>query len=176
MFLACFNQIDGLKVEIESIKKGSIKAKLKGYFESDEAKKDGEKILGGVRKLAESKLEKEYTEMQKVQAEKKKTEVETEKLKRESELRSKELEAFEMLEKKQELENKLLELKVRREELQLFQEQVKTLEDLLAKEIISAEHFKMLINGLPFLIFNNNTIEVGASFKELIQKKLIEIL
>ncbi|MFA0960510.1 hypothetical protein AB9P05_01760 [Roseivirga sp. BDSF3-8] len=173
------NQIEGCKVTIEDIRKGSIKATLKLLLENEQAREEAKRLLDNTKKLAEGKMTKEYEEAKKAEAEKEKIKVETEIKKKELEdsiseetdlKRKLELELlYQQIEEKR-LANEKSKIENKRSELQLFQEKKKALQELLAEEFISHDQFNMMLNGLDFINKTGNVFEVGkATWKQIDQ-------
>ncbi len=164
-FVEILSQLEGVQIEVNEIKKGSIIAWLKSYFKSSKSKQDAAEVLESARKFASGKLEKEYEEKEKLKAEKEKIDIEKKLLQHELESNSdidslylnalKIRHAEEDLKRKQ-LENAKLSLEVLKDSREAFAE-------LLADGFISQGDFKILINQLPFLEKKEGKLIIGET-------------
>lgn len=166
LFVESLNKINGVNVEIEEIRKGSIFSKLKIYFSSPEAKKEAQELLESTKKAAKGKLEKDFQHNEKTKAEAEKFESEKNKIDNEIKQqnseeakRKRELEIQAM-----EIENERMRLENEKLKLQVFLEKKKALSELLAEELISHEEFKLKLNQMMYISKKDDQIEVSESF------------
>lgn len=165
VLLEALKSIDGLEFEIEELSKGSIFAKIKVWFKSDEAKKEAEELLESTKKLAKGKLEKDYYENEKNKSESEKIEIEKKKLQNEIEITNSEDEKKRRLLEVEalEIENENKKLQNERLKLQLFLEKRQALSELLSDGIINSDEYKLAINdALQIHKKNDDTIEIGV--------------
>lgn len=169
LVLSSLKQINGVHVDIEDIRKGSLIARVRVWFKSDEARAEAKELLESTRKFAKGKLEKDYSESEKSRKEGQKIDAEREHIEAmlgemNSALhqRKKELEVRAM-----ELELERMQLENEKAALELFMAKKKALSELVAENIITNEQFKMAIQGQPYLekgrdgsILIGETIEV----------------
>lgn len=141
------------EVRLREIKTGSIKAKIKAYFEDGHAEENAKEGLDELKKYAKGKLSKEFEESEKIKVEKSL-------LKSEAQLKELEVKNYdqENLLKKRKLEIESLELENERKRLENeniklknFRDKVEVLKDLLANSIISQEEFEVWIEGELYL-------------------------
>ncbi|MDN3494282.1 hypothetical protein [Winogradskyella bathintestinalis] len=164
LLLEAFKSIDGLEFEIEELSKGSIFAKIKVWFKSEEAKKEAEDLLESTKKFAKGKLENEYYENEKNKSEAEKVQIEKEKLQNEVDLansdeekkrRSLELEALEIENENKKLQNERLKV-------QVFLEKRQALAELLSDGIINNQEYELMINQvLQIHKKDDDSIEIG---------------
>ena len=164
LLLEAFKSIDGLEFEIEELSKGSIFAKIKVWFKSEEAKKEAEELLESTKKFAKGKLENDYYENEKNKSEAEKVQVEKEKLQSEMDLansdeekkrRLLELEALEIENENKKLQNERLKV-------QVFLEKRQALAELLSDGIINNQEYKLMINQvLQIHKKEDDSIEIG---------------
>lgn len=182
IFLESINQIGGVKIILEHIAKGSIKAKAKAFFENEEVKKNAQEILQEVPGAIKAKLQKEGSEVSKNLSEKNKNEVETEKLAAEAEKIKKEGDALDVkqIKERSNLETELLRIKVENEKIELenkrlnlFKNKYQTLKELLADEIITAEIFKIKVNELVYIDYSNDSLVEENKLEDIIDKTKI---
>ena len=159
------NTIDGVKVTLEDIKVGSIKARLKAVFDDVSSKEEVKEILESARLFAKGKLEKEYYESEKLSSEATKNNIESEILKESlNDLKSNESKEIKKLQTESlryDVERKKLENEEKK--LELFKKRKNILKELLAEGIIDQKQFEMLINGIPFLKIENGNLTVGEN-------------
>ncbi|OHT46412.1 MULTISPECIES: hypothetical protein [Flavobacterium] len=170
-FIEILNKIEGVRVEIEEIKKGSLVVTLRAYFNSKKAKDDACELLEGAKKFASGKLEKEYEEKEKIKEEKLKINVEKKILQQELDqsvnLDSLYLKALNIKQSEEDLKRKQLEniklgLEVLKDSRDLFTE-------LIGEGFVSQSDFDMFINQIPFLQKIDGKLTVGEN--ALIDKK-----
>jgi hypothetical protein len=168
-FIEILNSIPGVKIKIESLTIGSLKAKLKATFKNMASKEEVKELLESTKKFAKGKLEKEFDESQKVKKETEKIDAEKELLLQEIEqkasldtayLRALEIQSAEEDLKRKRLENSILQL-------ELMKKGFQALSELLAKGIISQKHFEMSIKGLPFISFKGGILLEGGSLDSI---------
>lgn len=166
-FAEILNNIEGVKIEIEEIKKGSIITKIKAFFTTEKSKKNAAEVLESARKFAEGRLEKDYEEKEKMKSEKEKIELEKKILQQEidnnSNLDSLYLSALHIKQaeedlKRKKLENIKLSLEVLKDSRELFTE-------LLAEGFVSQDDFKILINEIPFLEKVDGKLTIGEAIE-----------
>lgn len=164
-FVEILNKIDGVKVIIEEIKIGSIKAKLKVLFEEASSKEEVKELLESSRKFAKAKLEKDYEEQEKIKAEKNKIDVEKEilreQLRQDTSIESDYRRALEIQSMEEDLQSKRLENISKR--MQLLKESRDLYKELLADGYISQKDFEMLIKEISFMKINDGRLEIGES-------------
>ena len=167
--MKCISQVNGAFVDLSQIRRGSLIARINAFFDSEEGKKEGERLLEGTRNFVHAKLNKEHKEIEKDDVEKEKLSAETDKINKEAEALDPTNERL-----KGEIEVELLQIKaeservaLERAQLKLLRERVKTFKELLAEEIISTTEFRMLISGILFLEKKGETVKVGPSFDEM---------
>ncbi|MEH6679809.1 MAG: hypothetical protein V7724_04635 [Sediminicola sp.] len=164
LLLEAFKSIDGLEFEIEELSKGSIFAKIKVWFKSEDAKKEADELLESTKKFAKGKLENDYYENVKNKNEAEKVQVEKEKLQNEIDFansedekkrRLLEIEALEI-----EIENKKLQNE--RLKVQVFLEKRQALAELLSDGIINNQEYILMINRvLQIHKKEDDSIEIG---------------
>lgn len=166
-FAEILNNIEGIKIEIEKIEKGSIITKIKAYFTTEKSKKNAVEVLESARKFAEGRLEKDYEEKEKMKSEKEKIELEKkilqQEIEKETNLDSLYLSALHIKQaeedlKRKKLENIKLSMEVLKESRELFSE-------VLAEGFISQDDFKILINEIPFLEKVNGKLTIGEAIE-----------
>lgn len=164
LLLEAFKSIDGLEFEIEELSKGSIFAKIKVWFKSEEAKKEAEELLESTKKFAKGKLENDYYENEKNKSEAEKVQIEKEKLQNEMELansaqekkrRLLEIEALEIENENKKLQNERLKV-------QVFLEKRQALAELLSDGIINNQEYELMVNQvLQIHKKDDDSIEIG---------------
>lgn len=164
-FIEILNKIDGVKVILEDIKVGSIKAKLKVLFEQAKSKDEVKELLESSRKFAKAKLEKDYEESEKIKTEKEKIQVEKEilkeQLKQNTSIESDYKRALEIQSLEQDLETKKLQnLKTK---MELLKDSRELFSELLAEGYVSQAEFEMFIKGIPFLSYKDGFLTIGES-------------
>lgn len=166
-FAEILNNIEGVKIEIEKIEKGSIITRIKAFFTTEKSKKNAADVLESARKFAEGRLEKDYEEKEKMKSEKEKIELEKQILQQEidenTNLDSLYLTAIHIKQaeedlKRKKLENIKLSLEVLKDSRELFTE-------LLAEGFVSQDDFKILINEIPFLEKIDGKLTIGESIE-----------
>jgi hypothetical protein len=171
-FIEILNSFPGVKVKIENIIIGSLKAKLKTTFENVTSKEEVKELLEGTKKFVKGKLEKEFEESQKIKKESEKIDVEKELLLQEIEqnasLDSAYLKAIEIQSAEEELKKKKLENAIL--QLDLMNKGFQALSELLAKGIITQKHFEMSIKGLPFISVKGGILFEGGSLDSIDKK------
>ncbi len=172
IFIEALNSIEGTKVTIEDIMKGSIISRLKLYFQSPDAKKQTIELLEGTKKFAIGKLEKEYSESEKFKKETEKIEAEKQQiinsLTHENsddniKKRALEIEALKLENDRKKLENQILELDI-------FRKKTLVLKELLIDQLLTQEEFQILINKQLFIAKVGDNITQGSSVSEIENK------
>lgn len=164
LLLEAFKSIDGLEFEIEELSKGSIFAKIKVWFKSEEAKKEAEELLESTKKFAKGKLENEYYENEKNKSEAEKVQIEKEKLQNEVDIaKSDEEKKRRLLELEAlEIENENKKLLNERLKVQVFLEKRQALAELLSDGIINNQEYQLMINQvLQIHKKDDDSIEIG---------------
>ncbi|OMQ12248.1 hypothetical protein [[Flexibacter] sp. ATCC 35103] len=164
-FIEILNKIEGVKIELQDIKKGSLVVTLKAYFNSKKAKDDACELLEGAKKFASGKLEKEYEEKEKIKEEKNKINIEKKILQNELDqsvnldsvyLRALSIKQAEEDVKRKQLENLKLSLEVLKDSRDLFTE-------LIGQGFVAQSDFEMLINQIPFLQKIDGKLTIGEN-------------
>lgn len=164
LLLEALKSIDGLEFEIEELSKGSIFAKIKVWFKSEEAKEEAEELLESTKKFAKGKLENDYYENEKNKSEAEKVQVEKEKLQSEMDLANSDEEKKRRLLEIEalEIENENKKLQNERLKVQVFLEKRQALAELLSDGIINNQEYKLMINQvLEIHKKEDDSIEIG---------------
>ena len=152
-------KIDGVKVLIEDLKKGSIIANFKLIIKDAFAKEEVKDILNKTKDAVESQyLDRPIEEVKKTQAEREKIEKETKNLPNEDE--SKELLKLEIERKK--LENEALKIKIGKDKLDLLV----NISELVAKGLVKNDsNLQFSINDVLFFEVRNNEFSGGEDIE-----------
>lgn len=164
-FIELFNSLEGVRMDIEDIKKGSLKVKIKALFENAKSNEDVIEILDSAKKFAFGKLEKDFEEKEKLKAEKEKLDIEKKllnhELKENSSLDSAYLKALTIKQAEEDLKRKQLEnLKLK---IDLLKESRNSFSELIAEGFLCQGDFEVLINELPFLAMRNGKLVMGET-------------
>ncbi len=164
-FIEILNSINGVKVKIEDISIGSLRAKLKVLYENARSKEEVKELLESSVKFAKGKLEKDFEESEKLKKEAEKIDIEKKLLIQELESntsienaykKSLEIQSAEEDLRKKKLENALLQI-------ELMEKGSDALAELLAKGFISQKQFELMIKGLSFIKISDNKLLPGES-------------
>jgi hypothetical protein len=163
MFIEVLNKVPGVHLSLEEVKVGSLQAKIKAIFDDVTSKEEVKDILDSAIKLGKAKLGKDYAEMQKIEAETRKVEMESDLLSEKlNEVQSEETKQLKRLEtesitydvERKRMENELLKMRVYKEKKEIIKE-------LLSDGFIDQRQMEMLIQGIPFLRYENGQLLAG---------------
>lgn len=160
-FIEGLNTIDGVKVTLENIQIGSIRATLKFDFEDGVSKDSVKEVLNGMidfasKRLAEDKNDTDITDRNGV--EDRSDENFTEEggnsiFSKDLSLKNLEVESLKYDIEKKKIENDMLRLK-------LLKQKKDILKELLADGLIAQKELEIIIKGIPFLEFKGGVLSV----------------
>jgi len=173
LLLESLNKINGVKTELEEIKKGSIWAKIKVVFGTNEANINATEFLNDTREIVKGRLAKNYKEKKEIEIETEKIELKklllTQMIEKNQATDIKRRKELELLEYELEIEKKRLENE--KLSLEVFMKKKNALSELLAEEIITTEEFELLLNNQQYLLKKGVDIITGGTIKYNEQKK-----
>lgn len=169
-FIESLKKIEGVEVELEDIKQGSIIAKFKVKFNNLLAKEETKQVLENSIKSAEAFAEQKFSEVEKIKSETKKIDAEADL----TDQQTKRLPDEKILEHREILKNEKLKADIRSTNLDNTKKQIgiiKDLADLNGMGIARVDQLRIDINGLLYLDKNGAEIQTGSDIQEISQKK-----
>jgi len=169
-FIESLKKIEGVEVQLEDIKQGSIIAKIKIKFNNLLAKEEAKQILENSVKSAEAFAEQKHTEVEKTKSETKKIDAEAEL----TDQQTKRLPDEKILDERERLKNEKMKADIKSANLDNTKKQIgiiKDLADLNGMGIAQVDQLRIDINGLLYLDKNGEKIQTGADIQEISEKK-----
>jgi hypothetical protein len=163
-FIEAVKTIPGVTINLEEIKVGSIKAKIRVVFDDRTSKEEVKELFENVKEIVADKFTRGPTAMDENTAtENAETElrITDEKIKDRISDKSKEVEKLETESLRYDLERKKIENE--RLKLKLFKERKELLKELLSDGLIAQNHLEMLIKGIPFIRIENGNLIIGEN-------------
>lgn len=160
------SKIDGARIIIQNIEKGSIKVKLKLLFKNILAKKEVKEVIDKAVRAGHAVLDKPALEGEKIKSE-------TELIKRQTEAITDPEIKFE----RENLENQKIKAEIDRANAETFilkVQGIQKLSDLIRDGIISIDKLQIDINGMAFLVKNKDNIEIQSDLDFIDSKSNLE--